>query len=91
MWEFPLHIMDSYICSKGSKDEIWDATMDIVKSAEKSKVEFLTILFHDIHFDSRYEPAAKWWYEKIIRYCEKKGYTFVNYREAITELESELR
>ena len=87
MWEFPLHIMDGYICFPGKLEEGLEATRAAIRRAEADGMPFCTILFHDTGFDSRYEPEMKQWYEETVRFCEENGYSFISYREAIRELE----
>lgn len=87
MWEFPLHIMDGYICFPGKLEEGLEATRSAIRQAETEGMPYCTILFHDYQFDSRYDPEKKRWYEETIRFCEESGYEFISYRDAIQELE----
>lgn len=89
MWEFPLHIMDGYVCKQGYLQEGLDETYHLIEEADQKKVRYCTILFHDYQYDDRFDPQRKEWYEKTIDFCKKKGYEFVSYREAIKELENE--
>lgn len=89
MWEFPLHIMDGYVCYPGRVEEGIAATKDAISQAEAAGIPYCTILFHDYQFDERYDPQTKRWYEETVRYCEERGYEFISYRDAIKELEAE--
>ena len=90
MWEFPLHIMDGYVCEHGKEKESLEKTRSIIDEADRKGLNYLTILFHDYQFDNRYDPQLKHWYEETIGYCEEKGFEFVSYRDAIRELENDL-
>lgn len=87
MWEFPLHIMDGYIRTVGNAEKSLTDTKAAVLLAEKMKLPYCTILFHDYQFDDRYDPQAKQWYMDTVAFCEEQGYEFISYREAIRELE----
>lgn len=87
MWEFPLHIMDGYICFPGRLEQGLKDTFATIRRAEAEGMPYCTILFHDYQFDDRYEPQMKRWYEETIRFCEESGYEFISYRDAIRELE----
>ena len=89
MWEFPLHIMDVYICKQGQLQQGIKKTHGIIDEAERSGLNFLTILFHDYQYDDVFDPQLKKWYEDTIQYCENKGFGFVSYRDAIREMEIE--
>lgn len=88
MWEFPLHIMDGYVCEQGKLKEGLENTYKIIDEAEKRDVKFLTILFHDYQFDDGFDPQLKKWYINTIEYCKARGYEFVSYHDAIEELEN---
>lgn len=87
MWEFPLHIMDGYICKPGRLEEGLRATFAAIRQAEALGMPYCTILFHDYQYDDRYDPQMKRWYEETVRYCEEQHYEFISYRDAIKELE----
>lgn len=90
MWEFPLHIMDGYVCEQGKLEEGIQKTHRLIDEAEERELPYLTILFHDYQFDTRFDPQRKHWYEETIDYCCKKGFEFISYRDAIKELENDL-
>lgn len=87
MWEFPLHIMDGYICKPGCLQEGIAATQAAIEQADNLGMPYCTILFHDYQFDGRNDSEMKKWYEETIRYIESHGYEFISYRDAIKELE----
>lgn len=88
MWEFPLHIMDGYICATGNLEQGLQDTYDAIKKAEEMGMPYCTILFHDYQFDDMFDPQMKKWYENTILFCEAQGYEFISYRDAIKELEN---
>lgn len=88
MWEFPLHIMDGYVCKPGGLEKGLEKTFAIVEEAEAMGMPYCTILFHDNQFDERYDPTLMDWYVKTIEWLEEKGYEFISYRDAIKELEA---
>lgn len=88
MWEFPLHIMDGYICTPSKPEESLANTKATIRKAEELGMPYCTIPFHDYQFDDRYDPQMKQWYEETVRFCEEQGYEFISYRDAIRELES---
>lgn len=89
MWEFPLYIMDGYVCEQGKLDEGLEKTYAIIQKADQMGMPYCTILFHDYQFDDWFDPERKAWYVKTIEYCEQNGYEFISYRDAIRELEHE--
>lgn len=88
MWEFPLHIMDCYICYPGKLEQGLRDTFAAIAKAEELGMPYCTILFHDNQFDNGFDPEMKRWYEETILFCEKQGYEFISYRDAIKELEN---
>ena len=87
MWEFPLHIMDGYICTVGNAEKSLADTKTAILQAEKLGMPYCTILAHDTTFNERYDPQMKQWYIDTVAFCEERGYGFISYREAIRELE----
>lgn len=87
MWEFPLYIMDGYICEAGKLQEGLQATFGAIRQAEKLGMSYCTILYHDFQFDDRFDPQMKRWYEETIRWIESQGYKFISFRDAIREQE----
>lgn len=87
MWEFPLHIMEGYICAPGKLEQGLQDTFAAIRKAEELGMPYCTILFHEYQFDDRFDPQLKQWYEQTILFCKKQGYEFISYRDAIKELE----
>lgn len=87
MWEFPLHIMDGYICFPGRLEQGLKDTFAAIRRAEAEGMPYCTILFHDYQFDERFDPQRKRWYEETVRFCRESGYEFISYRDAVRELE----
>jgi len=92
MWEFPLHVMDGKICSDGARwqnrnlDEMRQLTMNYLKLAMETDISYFTLLFHDRYFSDEYK-TLKAWYVWFVTYCRESGIDFLNYRDAIVELE----
>lgn len=89
MWEFPLCVMDGYICTVGKPEESIQRTRQAILQAEEMGLPYFTLLFHDFQFDEKFDPQMKHWYEQTIAFCEEKGYPFISYRDAIKELENQ--
>lgn len=87
MWEFPLHIMDGYIIPFGDLEQGKKNTISAIQKAEKKKMPYCTILFHDYQYNEKTYPDEKEWYDWLIGYLKKKDYEFVSYEDAILELE----
>lgn len=88
MWEFPLYIMDSYVCFPGKAEKAVQDTIAAIEYAQEDDMPYCVMLFHDTGFNEKYEPYLKEWYVRIIDYCEKKHYSFISFRDAIKELEN---
>ena len=93
LWEFPLHIMDSYLFHKNSHwqnqtlEQAKNATKRKIDEASKNDIKYFTILFHSRSFNNSFS-SWKNWYIWLIDYLKNNGFEFVNYREAIKELEN---
>jgi len=93
LWEFPLHIMDSYVVIKNGRwqnrslQESKETTKKIIESALKKNVNYLTILLHDIYFNDRFR-TWKEWYIWLINYLKDNNLTFISFDNAIKELEA---
>lgn len=85
MWEFPLCIMDGYLPQK--IEEAKTKTLEYIKEAEENGLPYLTILFHDYQFCEAYSERRDW-YIWLIHYLKEKQYEFIDYLDAIKELES---
>ena len=94
IWEFPLHIMDGYIILGKNRwqsinlKKAMDLTKKIIEQLFNENIRYLTILFHDRYFSDAFY-TWKEWYINTILFLKKNGFSFVNYRQAIKELENE--
>jgi hypothetical protein len=94
IWEFPLHIMDSYLFHKNSRwqnqdlEQVKDETKRKIEAACKKDISYFTILFHSRSFNNSF-LSWKNWYIWVIEYLKSNEFKFINYREAIQEIEDE--
>ena len=93
LWEFPLHIMDSYLFHKNSHwqnqtlEQAKNATKRKIDEASKKDEKYITILFHSRSFNNSFS-SWKNWYIWVINYLKNNRFEFINYRDAIKELEN---
>ena len=93
LWEFPLHIMDSYTFQENSRwqnrtlEEAKDKTKSVIQEASTKGIKYFTILFHDTYFSNSFK-SWKDWYIWIVCHLKNSGFEFTTYREAIQELET---
>ena len=93
LWEFPLHIMDGYLFHKNSRwqnqtlEQVKDEAKRKIDEAYKKDIKYFTILFHSRSFNNSFS-SWKNWYIWVIEYLKNNGFEFLNYREAIEELEN---
>lgn len=87
MWEFPLHVMDGYVLHPGKLDSAKRDIEAALESAIDHNLRFFTFLLHDYMYNSKQYPEEKALYEWFISYCKELELDFINYREAIKELE----
>lgn len=83
MWEFPLCVMDGYLSSDLEKSK--EETLRYLYTAEEIKLPYFTVLFHDYQFTEEYKTPFEW-YKWFVNYCNAKGYEFIDYRNAVKEL-----
>ncbi len=92
IWEFPLHIMDSYLFQKNSRwqnqtlEQAKDETKRKIEEAYKKDIKYFTILFHSNNFNDSFGNCKKW-YIWVTEYLKNHRFEFINYRKAIKELE----
>ena len=92
MWEFPFQIMDGYIIEKPKQwqsknlQQSCDETKKIIDKAVDMNLPYLGIDFHDRYF-SKSHKTWKDWYIWLIQYLSENKIEFVNFKQAITELE----
>ncbi len=93
LWEFPLHIMDGYIFYNKSRwqnvllEKARQDTRSLIEKAHENGINYFTILFHDRYFSEGFKQWKEW-YMCLINYLKNNGFSFINYKNAITELES---
>ncbi|MDP8205249.1 MAG: hypothetical protein P9L92_01190 [Candidatus Electryonea clarkiae] len=91
MYVFPLHIMDCNILYKGIAKSVcfsdaWNNTKAMINQIIDMDIAYLTINFHDRYF-RRSHMEWKEWYIQLIEYLIDNGVKFMNYRDAIFELD----
>lgn len=92
MWEFPFQIMDGYIIEKPkqwqSKNlaQCCDETKKIIDKVVDLNLPYLGIDFHDRYFSDAHK-TWKDWYMWLIEYLASQQIEFVNFKQAIKELE----
>ncbi len=92
MWEFPFQIMDGYIIEKPKQwqsknlSQCCDETKKIIDKAFKEKLPYLGVDFHDRYF-SKSHKTWQAWYIWLIEYLKSNQLEFVNFKQAIFELE----
>jgi hypothetical protein len=93
MWEFPFHIMDGYIIEKPKQWQSADLkqskekTMRIIDEWHHHQLPYLIIDFHDRYF-SRSHQTWMDWYMWLIEYLRSNGADFINFHNAIKELDN---
>lgn len=93
MWEFPFQIMDGWIIEHGQRwqtvnlKQAKEQTLRLVDRAYKDKLDYLGIDFHDRYFSHSFYTWVNW-YIWIVEYLKENKIEFINYRQAIAELES---
>jgi hypothetical protein len=93
MWEFPFQIMDGYIIEKPrqwqSKNlfQCCDETKKIIDKSFEMNLPYLGIDFHDRYFSNSHK-TWKNWYIWLIEYLSSQKIEFINFNQAILELES---
>lgn len=93
MWEFPFQIMDGYIIEKPKQwqsknfNQSCDETKKIIDKTFDLKLPYLGIDFHDRYFSNSHK-TWKDWYIWLIEYLVSQKIEFVNFKQAIIELEN---
>lgn len=85
LWEFPLTIMEGYL--PYHFEDAKRKTLLIFEEAAQKNLEYMTILFHDYLFCDAYLERQKW-YRWLLEFCKQQSYEFINYYQAIAELEN---
>ena len=89
MWEFPISLMDVSVIGWGKKDMavIKEKTLEYVEAAKEKQLPYFVLNFHDIYFSETY-PFHYQWYQWLIQYFKEQNHEFINFKQAIVELES---
>jgi len=92
LWEFPLHLMDSYLVHKNSRwqnqtlAQVKEATKEIIERCREQRIEYFTILFHSRSFNEAFRTRQDW-YTWLIGHLRKNNIEIISYKQAIKELE----
>ena len=95
MWEFPFQIMDGWVIENGRRwqsvnlKQSKELTLKIIDQAHKADLKYLGIDFHDRYFSHSFNTWLNW-YMWLVEYLKTNKIEFVNYNQAIVELESKL-
>lgn len=93
MWMFPFQIMDGYIIEKPKQwqsknlKQCCDETKIIIDKAFDANLPYLGIDFHDRYFSNAHK-TWKNWYIWLIEYLQSQKIEFVDFNQAIKELEN---
>lgn len=91
IWEFPIHLMDSYLIYgessyriKSLEQAIKD-TIACIEKAKTSNLPYLHIITHDIYFSESFKNW-KAWYIWLVSYLNEQNFEFIDYNEAVEQL-----
>lgn len=93
MWEFPFHIMDGYIIEKPKQwqcknfFQCCEETKKIIDKVFDLNLPYLGIDFHDRYFSKSHKTWMDW-YMWLIEYLSSQKIEFVNFKQAVNQLES---
>lgn len=84
MIEFPISVMDVYCVHLRSKTitSAQEHTLALLNQAEKGRIPYFVINFHDVYFRLAY-PLYKEWFEWLIDLCIDRGYEFTSFKKEI--------
>jgi hypothetical protein len=94
MWEFPFQIMDGWVIEAGRKwqhsnlKQAKEKTKQLIDKAYANNLMYLGVDFHDRYFNSSYKTWIEW-YTWLVNYLIENKVSFVNFEQAIKELEKE--
>ena len=94
MWEFPFQIMDGWIIENYKSwqsinfEKAKENTIKLIDKAADMNLKYLGIDFHDRYFSHSFKTWLNW-YMWLVEYLKNNGIDFVNFNDAIKELESE--
>jgi hypothetical protein len=93
MWEFPFQLMDGWVIENGKSwqsvtlEKAKENTLKIIDRAHAEKLDYLGIDFHDRYFSHSFKTWLEW-YMWVADYLQQNKIEFVNYNQAIHELEN---
>lgn len=93
MWEFPFQIMDGWIIENYKSwqsihlQQAKENTIKLIDKAADLNLSYLGIDFHDRYFSHSFKTWLEW-YMWLVEYLKTNGIEFVNFNQAIQELES---
>jgi hypothetical protein len=93
MWEFPFQIMDGWIIENRKSwqsvnlDQAKESTKRLIERAFKEDLKYLGVDFHDRYFSHAYKTWLNW-YIWLIDYLKENKIEFINFNNAIKELEN---
>lgn len=92
MWEFPFQIMDGWVIEDGKSwqslnlKRSQEKTLRLIDKAYDAKLDYLGIDFHDRYFSHSFETWLNW-YMWLVDYLKTNKFEFVNFDQAISQLE----
>jgi hypothetical protein len=92
MWEFPFQIMDGWIIENYKSwqsinlSRAKENTIKLVDKAVEMDLKYLCIDYHDRYFSHAFKTWLEW-YMWLIDHLKQRGVAFVNFNQAIIELE----
>jgi hypothetical protein len=92
MWEFPFQIMDGWVIENYKKWQSLDLarakenTIKLIDKAVDNKLDYIGIDFHDRYFSHAFKTWLDW-YMWLVDYLKANKVEFVNFNQAIKELE----
>lgn len=93
MWELPFQIMDGWVIENGkswqsaSLEAAKENTLRLIDRAHSEKLDYLGIDFHDRYFSHSFKTWLNW-YMWLVDYLKQNKIAFVNFDQAIHELEN---
>jgi hypothetical protein len=92
MWEFPFQIMDGWVIENTKSwqsvtlMQAKDETKKLIDKASDMQLQYLGIDFHDRYFSHSFNTWLEW-YMWLVEYLKGNGVNFVNFNQAIADLE----
>lgn len=96
LWEFPLQIMDGWMIDGDKRwqsrnlEQAKQETLIIIQQAFDSKLEYMSLLFHDRYFTNSF-VTWKEWYIWVVEYLISQKCEFMTHMQAVNQLENKAR